>query len=148
MAIAEITGALAAVKSSYELIKAARDIAKTLENAELQAHLAEVISNYAEIRVQLVEAEEKIRDLESALELKEELEFDPVEHSYFLKGKEDPSEGRYCSACWNAHNLAIRLTPTRNKDSSELQAFGHLIWACPHCKNQSSRTASGLTPYG
>ncbi|WP_421591105.1 hypothetical protein [Shinella sp. M27] len=127
-------GALSAVATAVGVAKDLREIDKGLDQAEMKAKLADVISNLADVRIALVDAREEMRakDLEIA-RLKETFAFkatlvDVRGFKFETLPDGTPKGFPFCPRCEVSAGKLHRLS--RPKFGSDL--------ACPECK----------TPYG
>ena len=95
--------------------------------AELMQTLAEVTSATAQIKVNLVEKEDLIRELQNKLRIKETL----VRENgvYYKKNKDGRASGEaICSKCWDVHQLLVHI----------VQPTAMIDLECPNCKQKYS----------
>ncbi|MGC2236740.1 MAG: hypothetical protein WA584_11295 [Pyrinomonadaceae bacterium] len=133
--IATISTFLGSIKTATEIAKAIKGADLSLEKAEAKLKMADLISALADAKIQaaeiqdlLQEKDEKIVELEKAVEFKLKLVrkygvyFD--ETALKLKGGEP-----YCSHCWEANHKAIHLV-------WKGISYPGKVYGCPSCQTQ------------
>lgn len=108
-------------------IKAVRDVAKRIENAELQNQIADLIGNTADLKMEIAELKVeiiKLREENTSLKRKTDLRSKlRVENgAYYLNEKIDGyNQGPFCTLCHEKDSLLINVHHT---------SAG---WHCPNC---------------
>ena len=100
-----------------------KTVAKVLQEAgkiEQYKQILEVQEKLLEMQEKIRLQDEEIRTLKEKLKIKENLVFE--KDAYWIKRKDDPKEGPYCSACWD-----------KNKKLIHLHHDGDFLF-CPVCK--------------
>ncbi len=138
-------GALTAVITS---IKAATDLAKiingadlSLEKAEMKLKIADLITALADAQIALSEVQDtikqrddKIKELEEAFELKNKLI--RIRDAYYeIDEAGKPFGPPYCSHCWEGSKKTIHLYFKPHKG------------ICPHCKTEYSHNNTPRNPH-
>lgn len=126
--LALFSAALNSVKTAREIAKLLKESDVSLEKAEHKSHLADLIyaladlkSELAEIQYQVIERDEKIKQLEETLQTKKYLEW---ERPYYWLQKDGNKEGPFCQCCYDREQKLIRL-----------QAHQQGRWECRACNN-------------
>ncbi len=128
--LATVSTVLTSIKTAAGLAKMLKDSDVSLEKAETQFKLAELISALADAKIEIADIQElilekdkTISDLEKALEIKGNLMWEPP--NYFLEAPELPErkDGPYCQQCQDNHQKLIRLQKTTAG-----------LWQCMTCK--------------
>jgi hypothetical protein len=113
--LTEITGALSALKASTELAKAVMDASKSMEKAELQLRLVEMMGSLTDARTALQTAQEGAAQLQQenqrllgALEMKKTVV--KKDDAYFETDEGGKPVGdAYCMRCWEADHVLRHL---------------------------------------
>lgn len=118
MDITSISTALGSIKTAYELSKIIRDSSSSLEEAETKLKLSKLISvivdtqsQISDIKIELIDKNERIQELENILKIQNELEF---EQPYYWKISGDKKDGPYCQKCYDENKKLIRLQDETN----------------------------------
>jgi len=118
MDITTISTALSSLKTAYDLSKIISDSSSSLEEAEIKLKLSELInaiadtkSQISDIKIELINKNEKIQELENSLKIQNELEF---EQPYYWKISDDKKDGPYCQKCYDENKKLIRLQDEAN----------------------------------
>ena len=107
-------------KDSIELIKKGATV-------EAQEKIMELREYIIALKEENIELRDKISKLESAENIKRNLEF--RDGRYYLK-KEGVEDGPYCQRCWDADEKLIRLQFIYDT------GFANKFWGCAECKNE------------
>ncbi|GLQ72710.1 hypothetical protein [Vibrio penaeicida] len=126
--IVTIGTALTSLKTAVELAKAVRTSASTLEQAEVNLQIADLISALADARIEvseiqtlLLEKDELISKLQKEVENKGNTIY---EKPYYWLETNGQKEGPYCQRCKDVDELLVRLQRASSKGR----------WACRSCK--------------
>ena len=118
MDITTISTALGSLKTAYELSKIISDSSDSLEQAETKLKLSELInaiadtkSQISDIKLELIEKNERIQELENNLKIQNDLEF---EQPYYWKISDGKKDGPYCQKCYDENKKLIRLQNDAN----------------------------------
>lgn len=131
MVVKTISASVKVFKDITEMMEKASEMANTLNNSDLILTLVQTKVKLAEAEFEHIEKEKRIRELEGALKLKEEMEYDPIEAAYRIKGED--SSLRFCTPCWSAKGLQIPLM------SRVVMGGSTEIWRCPNCEKSHER---------
>lgn len=86
---------------------------------DLQSQVNELAAENTDLRQAVTEARQQVADLQEKLRLKGQVVF---RHGvYFLKEEDGTEEGPFCTRCWDAERLLIRVDRNDNK------------YHCRHC---------------
>lgn len=126
MDLAIIGTAFSHLKTSMDIAKLISDSTSSLGEAETKLKLAELISSMelADIKVNLIEKDEEIRELKNKIEEKESLIFDGK--FYLKEGDNIP----FCPTCWESNKKAIHLINRCDASYGIYKEFEE----CPVCK--------------
>jgi hypothetical protein len=126
----DIIAAISAATKALEALKAIRDIDKSFDAATWKAKVAELMSDIADMKLALIDANEQIRGLEKEKqELIEKVKFKAenttYEHGLLYEKFEDGTiaEFPFCQHCMTAAKF-VRLARTAGSASA----------ICPSCK--------------
>ena len=126
--IAALTTILGSIKTATEIARLIKDSDFSLEKAEIKLKLADLISALADAKIQAAELhsvifdkDEKIKELEESLNLKQNLHY---EAPYYWLGEGENKEGPFCQKCYDDNGKTIRL-----------QGTGKGYWECRVCKS-------------
>lgn len=126
--ITAIASILGSVKTATEIAKLLKDSDLSLEKAEMKLKLADLISALADARIEtaeiqslIAEKDDRIKQLKTALETKENIKY---EKPYYWLGSGAERDGPYCQHCFDKDGKLIRL-----------QSNGNGYWDCKVCKN-------------
>ncbi|MFC3717524.1 hypothetical protein ACFONC_15335 [Luteimonas soli] len=113
MDIPSISAALSSLKTATDIAKMVRESTTTLEKAEINLKMADLIGTLADTRVQLaeikealLERDEKITSLETALNTRANLSY---EAPYYWEMKGEERVGPYCQKCYDVDGKLVRL---------------------------------------
>jgi ribosomal protein L37AE/L43A len=144
--IAALTTILGSIKTATEIAKLIKDSDLSFEKAETKLKLADLISALADAKIEAAELQrlifdkdEKIKELEEALKIKQNLRY---EDPYYWLDVDTKKEGPFCQTCYDSDGKLIRL-----------QGAGEGYWICNVCKNEYADknfkpSESGLLPVG
>jgi hypothetical protein len=130
MDISTIASVLTSIKTATDLVNFLRDSSTSLEKAEINLKLAEIINaladakiNIADIKQILIDKDEQIRKLKGQLEIKDKIVWD--DPCYWLIDGEK-KDGPFCQQCYDRDHQLVRL-----------QEFGSAKgrWKCLTCRN-------------
>lgn len=113
-----------------EGIKAAREIAKRIENAELQSQMADLVMHTADLKMEMAELKSEIvtlRDENAAMKRKADLRsMMRVQENVLYLTEEVPgyNRGPFCPICFEKEDNMINVWNA---------AYGG--WYCPNCKS-------------
>ena len=131
MAIAEITGALAGVKSAMEIAKALLAAEKAIEVAALKMQVAQLMSSLADVQTKVIDANEAIeaRDkeigaLRNALEFKAKV-VKRLDAYHESDENGNPKGDPFCMRCFEADHRLFHVTLGGRLDDAVI---------CPQCK--------------
>ncbi|HPG39733.1 MAG TPA: hypothetical protein PLP19_13290 [bacterium] len=123
-----ISSTLSGIKTAVDIAKYLIDINSSLKNAEMNIKLSDLMTaladakiNIANIQTIIIEKDEKINELEKALEIKGNLRY---EAPYYWLDNANGKEGPYCQRCYDKEKALIRL-----------QVYLSGSWVCCSCKN-------------
>ncbi len=109
-----ITAFLGSIKTATELALAIKNSGTTLERAEMQFKLAGLVSALADVKIEaagvqqaLLDAQERVRELEAAAKLRVELKW--RQPCYWRPSESGGEEEPYCQPCHDNHNRLSRL---------------------------------------
>ena len=123
-------GALTAASTAVKIAKDLREIDRGLDQAELKARLADVISNMADVRIALTDARDEMRERDAEIDrLKEAFKFsgrlvekDGFKFETFADGS--PKGDAFCPRCEQNLGRYYRLNSVK----------GFAVYGCPECK--------------
>ncbi len=127
--LAEISAAITSIKTASELAKFIKDSSSSLQEAEMKMKLAELISELADTKISMAEIQEvildkdtKIKELEDALNLKNNVVFE--RNLYWTTNDDNSKDGPFCPQCYDNNRKLIRV---HTYSTSKMK--------CPTCKN-------------
>lgn len=134
-----IVAMIAAIKHSFDVIKAVKEADYDLDKSILKEKIAVLVDSLLEAKIQasetldvIQEKDKRIAELENALELKPKLiRFKSA--YYEMDENSNPFGDSYCSHCWEINHKAVHLHEPTHKNKSRI---------CPLCKNEYDRYAS------
>lgn len=107
-----------------------------IKDAEVKLKIAELLEAMAEVKVQLVDAQDEnlelkqtIKELQAALARQDEVVFRDG-YYYLTEAQEGKPEGPFCSNCYSSENKLSLLTVV----TGELSSFGR--YKCPSCNQR------------
>lgn len=128
MDITAISTALSSLKTATDIAKLIKESNVSLEKAEFQLKIANLIYALAETKVQIADIkqilEEKDTELKACqaqLTIKAKLHW---EAPYYWLMNDDKKDGPFCQHCYDKNREVIRL-----------QGGGNGYWMCTVCKN-------------
>jgi hypothetical protein len=111
--LTSISAILSSIKAASDIAKLLKEADLSLEKAELRLKLADLISALADARIEIASIQEslnlkdgQIRELEQALNIQRNLQYE--EPSYWLR-EGDKREGPYCQRCYDKDRKLVRL---------------------------------------
>ncbi len=126
MDIGYIGTALTSLKTATDLAKIIKDSGNTLEQAEVNFKLAELVGALAEAKLELASIQEvlaskekQINKLKSEMDVKSNLQW---ERPYYFLKDGDSKEGPFCQKCYDTDSKLIRL---QERDQGS--------WCCHTC---------------
>lgn len=130
MEILQITSAIVGIKNAIDIAKAIKDSSASLEKAEINFKIAELINALADAKIGIATIQEAMAEKDSEIKrLKTELETrrNMVWESpyYFLKNEEG-KDGPYCQKCYDSNRKLIRLQLPGSKG----------LWVCNECDSR------------
>ncbi len=139
---ATIASALSGAKTALDLLKLVRESAGSLKTAEMQSKLADAIVALSDVRIQLADLQDVLRDkdaliarLESSLE--EQRTVIRVNDAYYRVGEDGKHHGPpFCMRCWEEDKKLRSL--------SNPGIGGHTL--CPVCKAPYDEARTGTFP--
>lgn len=118
MAVSELAGLLTSVKAATDVAKILKDSTTSLEQAEinfkiseLMVALAEARSEIADIQGVILEKDETIAEINRQLNLKKSVVW--ADYYYYVEDSEK-RDGPYCQKCYDNENKLIRLMGGNN----------------------------------
>jgi hypothetical protein len=127
----DIMTAIAAATNAVDLLKSLNQVDKEYDKAELKAKIAELLSNVADLKIALIEANDdlrassdEIRRLQAGFALRE----DTIRYKEFLyaKGTDgNPVGYPYCQRCEQVDGFMIKVVDREGQ-------HGNMV--CPRCK--------------
>lgn len=128
MDIASVSAVLGSIKTATEIAKYIKDTDLSLEKAETNLKLADLIGALADAKLEVVgvqqtlaESEARIRDLEGQLEIRAKLKW--IDPSYWLEAGA-ALDGPFCQQCYDTGRKLVRL-----------QGSGDGYYQCKACQN-------------
>ncbi|QUJ69004.1 hypothetical protein KDD30_00730 [Photobacterium sp. GJ3] len=113
MDIASLNAALGSLKTATDIAKLIKESGTSLEQAEINMKLAELISALADAKLEvsdlkelLVSKDEEIRKLQESQDLKKHMIW---EKPYYWNMQSRDKEGPYCPQCFDSDTKLIRL---------------------------------------
>lgn len=127
MEILQVTSAIVGIKNAIDIAKLIKESGASLEKAEMNMKLAELISALADAKISMASIQEVVAEKEAEIKrLKNELEKrgKMVWHSpYYFLETEAGRDGPYCQKCHDSNAKQIRLQSAGSKGS----------WVCHAC---------------
>jgi ribosomal protein L37AE/L43A len=124
-----ISSILASLKTASELAKAMKASHTSVEQAEINFIIADLISALADAKIQVADVQSEILVRDSEIRaLKEQLELQQNlvwEKPYYWLIHNDEKDGPYCQKCYDADNKLVRL-----------QGGGTSFWLCKVCNSK------------
>jgi hypothetical protein len=138
----DILGTLTAIKTATEIAKGIRDAKNSLDQAETQFKMAEIIgaladakTNFADIKNELVDKDNEIRKLKDKLTIKDKMSFDGSK--YWLKNDDFP----YCKQCYESTGKLLHLELSERRKVSAGNVKRVPVYQCTECKNSTLNTS-------
>lgn len=126
--IAAIGSLLSSVRAATDIAKLLREAGVTLDQAEIKLKIADLVGTLADAKMEIAaiqgtieERDKRIQELEQALELQGQIQFD---RPYYWRIFGSTRDGPFCQQCYDAERKLIRL-----------QGFTDGVWNCVTCKN-------------
>ena len=130
MEILLVTSAIVGIKNAIDIAKAIKDSGVSLERAEINLKIAELISALADAKIGMATIQEvmtekdaEIKRLKTELETRENMIWESP--YYFLKNEEG-KDGPYCQKCYDSNRKLIRLQLPGSKG----------LWVCNECDSR------------
>jgi rRNA maturation endonuclease Nob1 len=141
-----VTASLQSIKVAIDLLKEAREVARSLQNAELQLKLANLAEALADAKLKIVEVQEEnlhLREELAQLKLKQDLRSRVTKRDnvYVPQAGEIDGYGTvpWCTNCFDTQGTLISL---HHKVASSIGIGNHSVtsykWECPNCKSSVS----------
>ncbi|GGD48500.1 hypothetical protein [Pseudoxanthomonas indica] len=130
MDIPSITAALSGIKTATDIARLIKDSTTSLEKAEINFKLADLIGALADTKMQiadvkqlLLERDETISSLRQAANIRLSLVY---EQPYYWRVDGEGKDGPFCQKCYDADSKLIRL-----QGSASLRGW----WQCHSCNS-------------
>jgi hypothetical protein len=130
----DIMTAIAAASQAVDLVKSLNELGKQYDQAEFKAKAAELLSNVADLKVTLVEANDAIRErdteierLKGAFQLKEKTIRIENAFLYEMDDKGRPFGPPFCPRCEQVDGFMIKVVKADGP-------MGNM--ACPRCNQK------------
>lgn len=144
--ISAISAGLNALKSATDIVKYLRSVEKDYEQAEFKLKLAELAEALADVKLQLVEAQdenlalrEQIRESERKRDFRSQLRLEKNVYIPVAKEIEGYGTGPWCSKCFDTQGILISLHHKVGFAWAIGDASGASYeWRCPNCKSTVS----------
>jgi hypothetical protein len=111
--IATIGSILGSIKAAADIAKLIKDSGSTLEQAEINYKISELVGALAEAKLEiaeiqniLLEKDEYIAELKKQLQTNESVFY---EGRYYWSGTSEKKDGPFCQRCYDADGKLIRL---------------------------------------
>lgn len=128
--IATVSALIGSVKTAIDIGKSIRDTATSLEQAELNLKVADLLNaladtktEVAELQLVLQEKDKEIAALTAHLEVRESVTW---EAPYYFIQKGETREGPFCQQCYDSDSKLIRL-------QGSITSRGE--WRCRTCRS-------------
>ncbi len=128
MDLTTISTALSSIKTATDIAKLIKESGLSLEKAEANLKLAELISALADAKIQIADIQQLLLDKDNELRaanerlaVKEKLQW---EKPYYWLIVDNQKDGPFCQHCYDKHKELIRL-----------QGNGEGYWDCKACKS-------------
>ena len=126
--ISTIAAVLTSIKTASEIATAIKSSVNSLEQAEVNFKIAELVGSLADAKMQIADIQNEILDKDSRIgDLQKRLQIkDSViwEKPYYWIMKDEEKTGPFCQHCYDTESKLIRL-----------QGGGTDPWRCQACKN-------------
>ena len=109
------------VKVAYEVAKALKLAAESIDDAQIKFQIAELISALADAKIQAAESAEIISELERKLKSKKQMIFE--NGKYFRLNENEEREGPFCATCYDADGKEIRLQHTPRNQFHDWECY-------------------------
>ena len=126
--ISTIAAALSSIKTASDIASAIKSSVTSLEQAEVNFKVAELVGSLADAKMQIadiqneiIDKDSKINDLQKQLQISDSVEWEKP--YYWLIVNEDKT-GPFCQHCYDNESKLRRL-----------QGGGTKAWKCQVCKN-------------
>jgi hypothetical protein len=131
--ISAISAGLSSMKVAIDIAKGLKDSTTAIKDATANFKIAELLVAMSEVKMHLIDAKdenielkEKIKELEGALNQKDEVIF--RDGYYYLSAPQSGKpEGPFCSNCYSSKNVLTLLTEV----TGTFRRFGK--YKCPSC---------------
>ncbi len=95
------------LKAAWEVAKALKIATDSINDAEIELQIADLMSALADAKIEAAESVEKIADLEKQLKTRSSFEFDGKK--YYRNNEDGTKDGPYCPTCYDSNAKEIRL---------------------------------------
>jgi len=126
--LAAISVILTSIKSAMDIAKGLKDADLSLEKAELKLKLADLVNALADAKIHMASVQDtlgdrdrRIRELETALDVRGRLQWE-APYYWLLDGQK--KDGPFCQRCYDKDTKLIRLQGNREG-----------FWKCKACDN-------------
>jgi hypothetical protein len=134
--IGAISAGISSIKVAIDIAKELKGATAAIKDAEVKLKIAELLEAMAEVKIQLVDAQDEnlelkqtIKELEAALARQDEVVF--RDGYYYLAEQQDSKpEGPFCSNCYSSTNRLSLLTEV----TGTFRRFGK--YECPSCEQR------------
>lgn len=131
MEMTAVTAAMAGIRNAIEIARVIKESKDSLKEAEVNSKIADLVSELAETKLQIVsireiisEKDAEILELRNQIEIKKNLVWErPYYYIVLDNGEKD---GPYCQKCQDGDGKLIRLQSSRREG----------FWKCSVCTNQ------------
>ncbi|MDP3230702.1 MAG: hypothetical protein Q8N13_22395 [Acidovorax sp.] len=121
---------VASIQAAIGTVGKLRELAKKIEEADFRMLLADLSNDLADAKVEAAELKTRLAQaledntrLEKQLNTRQSATPQLQQGAYAFEGQ----EGLFCTACFDAHDKKIRVTPL----TGPFRTFGK--WSCPVC---------------
>lgn len=111
---------------AIDYLQKAIEIARAVDNSDLVVALADSKSQYADVVTENASLKERVRQLETQLATRDELQFEDGAYWKGPRPEGDQSAQPFCPVCWENRSKQIHMQPFRLTSSSD-------YFQCPVC---------------
>lgn len=122
--LATINAAVGSIKTAIEVVQFIRDSGTSLEKADLNLKMAEIMNALAEtkielsnIQIKLIDKDQEILELQNKLKNKEQTA-GFLQARYLVNENGEPTGKPYCPTCYATSHELIPLTAWSNKEAT------------------------------
>lgn len=122
MELLSVATAISTIKNSIEIARALQKTEASLEKAELKLKITELIETLADVRLELIDVEDKIRERERIIDdlydaLENKAKVVRQGDGYYEMNTEGVATGDpYCSICWEHDHRLVHLFVNQHRD--------------------------------